>query len=389
MNDKVKKLTPYTDGKRRKMVMTKLTAVALTARGANPEANVTFYKSHKGTESVEKGGDLVNMLTTETDGHQHGISIEIYGNELYMDVKYAGGSGADNHYHALVRTSDGAYSVSTNEGHSHEVDSSALNDYLLSVLNKEEIKDTITKSQADLLTAVNIDGIEDNLEDAMSKELELALAKAEGTITKQAADLASATTVMRFTPIAKAFYDTLSVADKESFVGKTDADRVATMEMAKSADPVVYTATDGTEFHKSAGDATVKLAKRVDDQDREIAKQSALNKHSVFVKRAADEMGNMTGDDVTKIALLGAIETIENEETRKAVGEMIKASNSGAAVALDTLGTSTPAEVKKAGDQLDVMAKSYADEHKVDEATAYSKVLETEAGQKLYNEANA
>lgn len=87
MNDKVNKLTPYSDGKKRKMKMLKLTAVALTARGANPEANVTFFKSDK--TSAVKNGDLVDMVTSAEDGHQHGISVEVYDGSLYINVGYA------------------------------------------------------------------------------------------------------------------------------------------------------------------------------------------------------------------------------------------------------------------------------------------------------------
>lgn len=390
MNDTVDKMTPFSDGKKRKMIMTKLTAIALTARGANPGADVTFFKSHKGEAVVDKSGDLVNLMTSIEDGHQHGIAVETYDNQLYINVMYAKGKDADSgHYHVLA-PSDSGYLVSTNDGHSHTIDTDLIHAILIAQLNKGDGKDTITKEQADLLTAVNLDGVTENLEDAMSKELEATIAAANKTIEKQTADLAHANVVVSFTPAAKAFYDGLAEAEQKSFVGKTDADRVATMEMAKSADPVVYKSmSDGTEFRKSDGAAMINMAKRVDAQDLEIAKQSAMNKHSVFVKRAADEMGNLTGEDVTKIALLAAIDTIDNEETRKSVGEMIKASNSGAAVALETIGTQTPAEMLKAGDALDTMAKTYAEDNKVSVEHAYVKVLETKAGQELYNEANS
>ncbi|QNN99842.1 hypothetical protein P67b_00083 [Ruegeria phage Tedan] len=47
MPDDVKKLTPHDDGRRRRMYMKNLSAVAILpdVRGANPEANVTFFKS--------------------------------------------------------------------------------------------------------------------------------------------------------------------------------------------------------------------------------------------------------------------------------------------------------------------------------------------------------
>lgn len=388
MNDTVSKLTPYADGKKRKMKMTKLTAIALTARGANPKADVTFFKSHKGTE-VDKAGDLVNLMTSVEDGHQHGIKVETYDNQLYINVMYAGGTELSHHYHIMVAGESG-YEISTNAGHSHTVDTDQINSTLIAQLNKGEVADTITKEQAELLIAVNIDGITENLEDAMSKELEATLEAANKKMEKMTAELAYANTVASFTATAKAYYLTLDDADRKAFVGKTDADRVATMEMAKSADPVVYTSvSDGTEFRKSDSEAMINMAKRIDAQELEIAKQAALTKHSVFVKRAANEMGNLTGEDATKIAVLTAIDSIEDADTRKAAVEMIKASNSGASVALETLGTQTPAEIKKAEDKLDALAKTYAEENKMSVSDAYVKVLETREGQELYNEANS
>jgi hypothetical protein len=62
---KVEKITPHSDGQRRTMHMKQLTAVALTARGANPEAHVTFMKSEikPTTETEELQQNSLNPLT--------------------------------------------------------------------------------------------------------------------------------------------------------------------------------------------------------------------------------------------------------------------------------------------------------------------------------------
>lgn len=385
----VTKLSPYSDGKRRKMSMTKLTAVALTGRGANPEANVTFFKSHKSETKIKKGGDLADLLTSEEAGHQHGISVETYANELYINVMYAKSEGADSgHYHVLTRV-DGAFVVSTNEGHNHTVDSSLISDALLSQLSKGEAKDTITKQQAELLTAVSFDGITTKSENDMSDALKKKLEDAQAKLDKQAVTIANQAVVASFTPTTKAFHDGLSAEDQVSFIGKTDADRVATMEMAKSSNPVVYTSTDGTEFHKSDSAVMVKMAKQIDVQAVQLAKGEALNKHSALVKRAGVELGNVTGEDTTKIALLGAIDTIEDEETRKGALAIMKAANTSGALSLETLGTQKVEDVAKAEDKLDKMVTDFAKDKKVNVAEAYTKVLATAEGQDLYNEINA
>jgi hypothetical protein len=390
MPKKVEKLTPYSDGKRRKMTMTKLTAVALTGRGANPEANVTFFKSHKGGTEVNKGGDLADLLTSEEDGHQHGIAVETYGNELYINVMYAKGPNSDSgHYHVLTRI-DGGFVMSVNDGHTHTVDGSLISDALLNQLSKGEAVDTITKEQSELLTAVNLDGIIKTLENDMSKELEAKLAKAEAKLAKQAAAIANQTTVASFTATTKSFYDGLSETEQTAFVAKTDVERNVDIEAAKSADPVLYkSTTDGIEYRKSDGSVLIAMAKRMDAQELQLAKGAALAKHDALVKRASEDMGNLTGDQAAKLAVLGAIDTIEDEEARKGALAIIKAANSGTAVALETLGTVETTVASKAEDRLDAMVKTYATDKGVSVTNAYVKVMETQAGQDLYNEANS
>lgn len=351
MNDKVNKLTPYSDGKKRKMKMLKLTAVALTARGANPEANVTFFKSDK--TSAVKNGDLVDMVTSAEDGHQHGISVEVYDGSLYINVGYAKSSDSDNgHYHVLTSDGAGGFKMASNAGHSHTISSQEIQDNLFNMLNKGIGEDTITKERAEQLTAVNKDGSLAHTEDTMPEKLEADLATAKAEIATLKSQLATAVALGGLSDSHKSHYNSLSAADQVLFLGKSSADRNIELEAIKAADPVEYTAEDGTEYRKSAGASIINMAKRLDTQDKELAKQTALNENANLVKRAADELGNVAGEDVAKVALLKSIESIEDEETRTAVGAMIKACNSGLAKAFTEIGHQAPVVNKKAEDGL-------------------------------------
>ena len=97
----------------------------------------------------------------------------------------------------------------------------------------------------------------------------------------------------------------------------------------------------------------------------------------------------MAGTDAAKIALLKSADSIVDEEIRKEVATMIKAANSKGATALEEHGHQDSGVLKEAGDKLDAMVKTYATENEVSVSNAYVKVLDTKAGQDLYNEANS
>ena len=378
---KLEKLTPYTDGKKRKMTMTSLTAVALTAHGANPEANVTFFKSVKKPTEVEKGGDLVDILTSVEAGHQHGIRIETYDSQLYLDVAYAKSEGEDcGHYHVLSPDGLGGFEVSFNAGHNHTIDGAGIRDALFAQLNKGIGDNTITEEKAATLHAIKIDGDQVHMEDIMPlKELQKKLDASQ-------ASLAKATSLATLNDAQKSHYAGLVAADQDNFLGKTNAEREAILVAIKAADPVEFTAVDGTEYHKSAGPQLIAMAKQLDLQAGQMVKSDALAKHGILVKRAAEELGNIAGEEVAKIALLSAIDTIIVPETLTAVKALLTAANSVGKIAVTTFGSQTPAPVTKAEEQLEAMVAKYCTDNACNTTVGYSKVLETAAGQALYNE---
>jgi hypothetical protein len=191
-----------------------------------------------------------------------------------------------------------------------------------------------------------------------------------------------------FSDAEKAYHATLSIADQESFIAKSSADRKQELEMAAKADPIEYTAQDGTEYRKSAGSALISMAKKLDDQAAALVKQEALTQQADLVKRASSDMGNIPGEEATKVALLRAVDGIQDEETRKAVSTLLAGCNSTGSMVTTTYGTQTTPAAKAEEDQLDTMVKQYAADKNVDMAKAYEAVLSTAAGQALYNKAH-
>jgi hypothetical protein len=96
----------------------------------------------------------------------------------------------------------------------------------------------------------------------------------------------------------------------------------------------------------------------------------------------------MIGEEATKVALLKAIDSIEDAAVKTAISAMFASANSSASFALKTFGSQTPASYTKAEDGLDAMAKAYAADKGVTISVAYEKVLATPEGQALYNQAS-
>ena len=106
-------------------------------------------------------------------------------------------------------------------------------------------------------------------------------------------------------------------------------------------------------------------------------------------KRAEDELGHLPGTAKSRATMLRVVEGIEDEDDRKNAMKALKAGDSAIAKGFDILGTAAVEEAldiegQSAGSQLDKAVAKYATDHKLDEAEAYSKYLETTEGRQLY-----
>lgn len=392
MPNSLNKLTPYNDGKKRKMVMTKLTAVALTARGANPHADVTFFKSKKGSEVIDplKKGEVA-VATSIANGHQHGIYIETYGGDLYLNVTWDHAENAENgHSHGLLKGSDGIYSILMADGHTHDLDSNEVKNAILEQVTKGSEEDTITAEQAKTLKAVNNDGSHVHTEDnTMPDVLQVELDAANKQLLQVQEALKTAVALGALNDTEKAHYHSLDQSDQSAFLVKSSLERKDILEKAKLSDPVEYTATDGTEYRKSAGASMISMAKRLDEQSKSLTEQTELNKQAALCKRAEAEIGNLPGEQVAKVALLKAVDSIADAEVLASVKTILASCNSGISKAFREIGTSESVINKGAEDRLDALVKTHATEKSISIEQAYGEVLDTAAGRNLYAEINS
>lgn len=426
MNQRLEKLTPFKDNARRRMIMKGLTSVAILpgGRGANPEAHVTFFKSaekqarkrpgesdedfrrrvaadegaekqarrrrkkkdgdyDKEADDLEKGaGDLVDLVTSVNEGHQHGISVNIYDDQVSFFTSYAGQDRDSTHDHQIVRNDDGSYSILENFGHSHD-DIPA--EQIMSIIGQRMLEKEAAGEEmpeegplADLL--------------AMAKESERQppegdpkMADDNKELDALKAQVATLTAVAALTGAHKTHYDALDEDGQAEFMKMDDAAKDAAIKAAETqkseADPVVYTADNGDVFKQSDDPRLVKMAKERDSERKENIRLQKKAEDDALTKRAETELANLPGDLSVRKALLKAAESIEDETARTGAIEALKAQNSRMGGAFTTVGAGGTPAVKAdsataAEAELERLAKERASKESEDFYTAYEKVSE-------------
>jgi hypothetical protein len=209
-------------------------------------------------------------------------------------------------------------------------------------------------------------------EDLQKRVDELTAQNAE--LTKS---LETAGKVAKLSEPHRTFYEGLGGGDeKAAFLSKSESDRQAQVDEITKGDPIEYTALDGTEYRKSAGAGTIRLAKQVDEQAKRLAKAESEKATAEFQKRANGELSHLAGSVEVRAEVLKAVEAIEDDGLRKGALETLKAANTMLGKGLERRGTSqVPSpDADTAEAQLNALAKSYAEEHDVDFYTAYDKV---------------
>lgn len=211
-------------------------------------------------------------------------------------------------------------------------------------------------------------------EETMSKERTVEVIEAELAISKAYGELNDA---------EKAHYNRLDESGKAAFLKMAKDARANELNKAAESDPVVYTAEDGSVFRKSDDPRLVKMAKDNDQTNRELKKERDERETLEFTKRATEELGNLPGEMPSKIALLKAVEKIEDKEVRTSVLGILKSHCESFKPAFETRGSSS---LTGPTASLDAMAKKYAEDHKLSYEKAYSEVISTPEGKRLYEQ---
>lgn len=382
--------------KRRIMRVLKINEISAVDRPAQSGARAVIMKRDTSDETsqTEKRGDLISVLTSEVNGHQHGIRFFVEEGELGMYVMYASSDGAENsHDHMVVRDAAGNFVMSSNEGHTHELDQEEVSAALMDFMTKrEEAVEKGLRLTGDELAALtkdasnepagsageNVGTGEDDMSDENKTQADLE------AMTKRAE---RAEAIAKMSSDVRSHFDALDAAGQDAFLAKSEADQAADIAKAADANAEVYKANDGSVYTKADDPRLVAMAKSRDADAAKLAKAEEEAADAKLEKRAA-ELEHIPGDVDTRKAMLKSIDGIEDETQRDAALTALKAQNDALGKAFVETGvsgrTSETGEDNSAEAELDELAKKHAEDNSVSIAKAMTAVLETPKGAELY-----
>jgi hypothetical protein len=365
--------------RRRIMRALKINEISAVDRPAQEGARALIMKRHEGpddgSQTEKRGGDFVDVLTGETDGHQHGLrlSMDERGVSVYVAYATSGRPEEHGHDHVVARDADGNWVVSANAGHTHEIDQDAMARAVSAFLAKGEAAGPDGTTETGKAGVVGEEGAT-TMTDKTQAELEQLQKRAE-----------RAEAILSMPEGIRKHFDGLAAADQDAFLALTADKRAESVAKAAEANAVVYTAVDGTEYRKSDDPRLVALAKQNDELVKGAAK-SAADRADAEVTELAKSLQHLPGDLDTRKALVKSVMAIVDEDTRKSALEALKAQDAALGVAFKNAGTSSAPVVAdgSAEQELDTLAKAHAAEKGLTYAKAYSEVLKTEKGAALY-----
>lgn len=139
-----------------------------------------------------------------------------------------------------------------------------------------------------------------------------------------------------------------------------------------------------TEVRKSAvGEATFAMFKA---QQADLQKARDETDMAILTKRAGDELGQLPGEAIAKAKVLKAINGMSAED-KAVLDTMLKAGQAAIAKGFQKFGVvSGGANADNPTAKLDTLAKAKAEKDSISFAKAYTAVLDTEEGKRLYAE---
>lgn len=303
-------------------------------------------------------------LTTSEQGHTHLVDLDERSGFTTWELMPGGELG---HSHPYVIDAEGNLTVGEAEGHTHGLSVEARK----GADGPKAGEPTMTpEEQAQL--------------DAEKKRAD----EAESELKTQKA-------LAAMSDDEKAHRATLEGDAIKAFDELETEARVEAVKAAKAKDSdkvVAYKARDGRTFYEGESDPLVVAeVKRGDALEARVEKAEDEAKLTVLKSRAKEELSHLPGDEKSKVAMLKAIDGIEDDEERKEALAALKAGNAHAAGAFKRHGASggptgsDASDVDPAG-KFEAEVKKYAEAHKVSLSKARIDYGDTEEGRKLYRE---
>lgn len=350
----------FRQGKRRRMTKFRLDEISAVDSPAQVGARAVLMK-RKGSPSYDprkadpsKRGRLEKraMLLEAAERHSHLLVVDPEDGTGARPSGFT--SWEDGHQHPWIMLDDGSLVIGMADGHTHEPGRmSTGQEAAMQLLNR-------LLGESDMGTEA---------------DLEKRLARAEKVISLEGAQ--------------RAHFDKLEEKDQDAFLAKSAEDRKSEVDAAiekqrleDQADPVILDLGDGVVIRKSSDPVLRKLAERVSEDGNELEKLRRIAGDGDLRKRASAELGNLAGDDDSKVAVMKALESLPEDEREKAL-EVIKSGDAAMRSAFVRRGYGGASKrgdgaesqtFTKANDQLEKLADERARDGKITKEAARVQV---------------
>lgn len=327
-------------------------------------------------------------LTSMAAGHAHSV---LTSDHVGGEARIGTTSYVDGHAHDWITDEGGNIVIAEAAGHAHGI-------AVLMQKGAEELFKNLPEGSplASLLdqgvtpasaTAADTDGTKGlNMtpEEKAAIEKKAAEEKKAELLLKRAE---RAEQVVSFSPEQRNHFDALGADAQAEFLGKSADERSAIVKNAQDSDPIVYTATDGRTFRKSADSNLLAEVQRGDRQEKVIADGVKLQKRAAIEKRAGEELKHLSGEGSAKADLLEAVETLPAEKQAPVLA-ILKAQDAGMATAMTRIGATgdNASDEADPADQLETLAKKIAKDEKIPYGDAFLKATDTPEGRELYRQ---
>lgn len=181
-------------------------------------------------------------------------------------------------------------------------------------------------------------------------------------------------------------YESMDMEKREGFLNSTTEQRAVITRSAAESDPVVYTTLDGVAMRKSVGRTMLGMAKSNDDLRNRLDASDAIILQKNLEERVVVELPHMAGTVSDRAAILRAVDLMP-EVNRAGALSALKAQNTAMAKAFEIQGVVADqgALDHSPAAKLESMAKILSEKnHNLSSEAAFSQILNTEEGQKLY-----
>lgn len=291
-------------------------------------------------------------LTSSEDGHTHTLTLKDARGELNSGyTSYSYGSESPSYYgheHQWIRTESGEIVIGEAHGHTHTIDQISKADGHADTSEPVDRLDKGKKNKKDDKDKrVRVAKKDPEDEPRQPEDEPMAMTEQEQAAMKRLEDIVGLPADQR------AYFDTLTKADQDAFLATDMAKRAEQMTPA-------YESADGTKFYKSDDPRLIEMAKKADSDSKAREAIEKRYRDSELKKRAGDLTDALPGDENVRVAIIEAVDGIEDEEVRKSALETLASKNKAMRKGMSALGTTAddPDDVDGETD-FDALVKKY------------------------------